>query len=387
MQAVVSPGPNPLPAEVRLKYHPNDGDSFYGMDQELWLCDRIDKKVYTNRVQMNVRRLLEEAVILTFGMFHYEYEATPGLYIPTFGKPHQEVLPDIIHEVDERIRLIKSKEPDETFYSVVTAIGSGAIAEMCLDLTHTFRAGKNWNSHGAAVGAAVCDMAGLLSTLQNGTLPPNYRQTSLRGVPLGGQRHGSHNTQYVEYMTSQYESKGFMSRAENFLSHGHFRRNHHDAVVRRIFSEKMAVCDYPIPRPVRGHTVDFAATYMGTHVLDGECKAACTDVGPYSAVLVLHSLQQLTYRDTALAMLTTSRTFTLYSSTINTHNGRINTTYMKFPWYILDHPKCIDDDEFISEIPRPVGFLVRQNAGVAHANVDAVGSKVCAKWDKMMSGP
>ena len=201
MQAVVSPGPNPLPAEVRLKYHPTCGDQFYGLDQELWLCAQFKRKVYTNRVQRNIRRLLEEAVILTFGMFRYDYEPTPDLYVPSFGKPHQEVLPDLICEIEARIHFISATENDTVFNSVVMAIGSGAIAEMCLNLTHTFRAGKNWNSHGGAVGSAICEMAALLSTLKSGTLPQQHHQMSLHGVQLGGQRHGSHNTHYVEYMT------------------------------------------------------------------------------------------------------------------------------------------------------------------------------------------
>lgn len=383
MQAVVSPGVNPLPAEVRLKYHPTDSDSFYGMQQSMWLYEPADLKVYKNSVQAKVRGLFEEIAIMTFSAFEYVHEPTPNLYIPSFRKPHEEMLVDIITAVDTKVRQMLQTENDPAFAAAIKNIRTGKIAQLCLDLTHTFRAGKNWNSHGATVGAATCSIAAILATLKNGSVSPNYEQLGLRGVPLGGARHGSHNTHYVEFMTSQLERKSFLGVAENYLTHGNFRREGHDVKVRQIFDQKLPGIDYPQPRPVRGHTVDFATTYFGTHVLDGECKDAATDAGPAAAILVLHSLQQLSYSDIALALLTTSSTFTLYSSTLNSANGRINTTYTKFSWYVLNHPKVVANDEFAGDT-QPAGYYVSNGDKQVHVNV---GADTKTRWDSMYSGP
>lgn len=382
MQAVVSQGANPLPAEVRLKYHGQDSDSFYGLDQAMWVADRAELKVYKHSTQAKVRRLFEEVAIATFAGFKYKHEATAGLYVPHFGKPHEEVLLDIIKFIETLI------SADTALSHAVQQIGVGRIAELCLDLTHTFRAGKNWNSHGAAVGAATCSIASILAALDSGVLPNYHQQTGIRGVQLGGQRHGSHHTHYVEYMCSQPENCSILGVRDNFLEHGNFRRKRHDIIVRQIFNEKLPTIDYPMPRPVRGHTVDFAACYLGTHVLDGECKDCATNRGPASAVLVLHSLQQLTYRDVALALLTSSSHFTLYSSTINIDNGRVNTTFTEFGWYVLTHPKDLTYDEFAGKT-KPAGYNTKlQGKGSQkYVKVAESGGTHQANWDSLRSGP
>ena len=68
----------------------------------------------------------------------------------------------------------------------------------------------------------------------------------------------------------------------------------------------------PVPRPTRAHTFDFNLTFVGTHLLDGECKLA--QAQHEKVILVFHSLDQLAFKDKALALLTMSNSFTFYNS-------------------------------------------------------------------------
>ena len=71
-----------------------------------------------------------------------------------------------------------------------------------------------------------------------------------------------------------------------------------DEKIRKIFDEKMANIDASVPRPTRAHTYDFNCTYMGVHLIDGECKGDSKpdSKSAASAVLVLHSAEQLAYK-------------------------------------------------------------------------------------------
>ena len=46
LQAVISPRPNPLLAEVRVKPHETQGNLFYCMDQSRWYSQVVDSAVY-----------------------------------------------------------------------------------------------------------------------------------------------------------------------------------------------------------------------------------------------------------------------------------------------------------------------------------------------------
>ena len=49
--------------------------------------------------------------------------------------------------------------------SAKAIITMGNIAKLLLKCTDTFQAKKNWNSHGASVGSAICQFASILSQL------------------------------------------------------------------------------------------------------------------------------------------------------------------------------------------------------------------------------
>ena len=77
LQLVISPGTNPLPAVVCLKYSVTgnevEDDEFYGLD----IMDKYDdevmaKHVYKDPVQLGVRIVLCRSLIKIFMTFHYE---------------------------------------------------------------------------------------------------------------------------------------------------------------------------------------------------------------------------------------------------------------------------------------------------------------------------
>ena len=70
--------------------------------------------------------------------------------------------------------------------------------------------------------------------------------------------------------------------------------------------------DCPVPRPMRAHTFDFSMTCGGARLLDGESKGSQLEYE--KAILVFHSLDQLAFKDEALALMTTNNSFTFYKS-------------------------------------------------------------------------
>ena len=110
--------------------------------------------------------------------------------------------------------------------------------------------------------------------------------------------------------------------------------------------ERLPGSDAPTPRPTRAHTLDFNLNFCGTHLIDGECKDTAGDAE--KAVLVLHSLDQLAYKDCAHAMLTTNNAFTLVQASKNMSTKRIETNLMEMPKYCLGGVKSLnleDDPE------------------------------------------
>ena len=57
----------------------------------------------------------------------------------------------------------------------------------------TFRAKKNWNSHGGSVGSSICQLALILSQMQNSSineLDENFNVLIPQGNEQGGAKHG-----------------------------------------------------------------------------------------------------------------------------------------------------------------------------------------------------
>lgn len=279
-------------------------------------------------------------------------------YLPCF-ETHSEVMIEKVTGIVEQCLAemctdVGKRKPithDERFADVVREkITTGYIAELCLDLTHTFRANKNWNWHGASVGASIGAISSLLCSLSSGKLPINFRQNIPKGVVLTGSKHGHHDVHYVEYMAAETEEDSVLGTSMSYLDHALFLKENHAEKVMAIMDKThdvpvteqgvptlpqphSKIFKHPTPRPTRAHTVDFAVTWRGVHLLDGECKDTATEAD--ANVLVLHSLEQLAYKDEAVALLTTSRNMTMYVSTKDYDTMRIRTVYYRLPNYYL----------------------------------------------------
>ena len=88
----------------------------------------------------------------------------------------------------------------------------------------------------------------------------------------------------------------------------------------------------------RAHTYDFNCTYMGACLIDGECKGESKPdaKSAVTAVLVLHSTEQLAYKRSALSMLTTNESITSFDAFKDHDTKRIHVTFHKLPKYDLD---------------------------------------------------
>ena len=85
LQAVVSKGANPLPAEVRIKQHTNKeiAKNIYFVDHNKWestgvatqregTANTFRFKTYADPIQEQVRRMVGRSLIFTFGLYVYE---------------------------------------------------------------------------------------------------------------------------------------------------------------------------------------------------------------------------------------------------------------------------------------------------------------------------
>ena len=98
-----------------------------------------------------------------------------------------------------------------------------------------------------------------------------------------------------------------------------------------------------MPRPTWAHTLDFNLNFCGTHLIDRECKDTADNA--QKAVLVLHSLDQLTYKDCAHSMITTNNSFTLVQASKNMSMNRIETHLMEMSKYRLGGVKSLNPDD------------------------------------------
>ena len=172
-------------------------------------------------------------------------------------------------------------------------------------------------------------MASMLSCLDNAStgclIDVDFTEFIPQGNVQTGHKHGYHEVSYVEYMTSGKETSVATGVEELYLDHLKFRSEHHDAKVRAIMDREMEEVKAPVPRPTKAHTFDFNLSYKGARLLDGECKGAQSE--HEKAILVFHSLDQLAFKDKALAFLTTNNSFTFYSSWTVDGAAYIQTCY------------------------------------------------------------
>ena len=394
VSAVVSKGPNPLPAALRFKADAVDPNQFWIVSKENW--DKVtpeDMKtpVYEG-LQYRLRWLISRAIIRTFAQIEYTLDIN-NKYLPRFPKHFEEMVEVITGEIDDELEELCQSQDDPFRNLIEDQITTGYLAELCVDLTHSFRANKNWNWHGAMMGATLGSLASLLAFVDKDPpgLPRNFGQKIPKGVLLTGAKHGHHGTHYVEYMLAASIKDPLTERVESYLSETKFTQKGHAKKVLDIFNQttehfvgKNKESRYnPTARPTRAHTVDFAVMYKGVYLLDGECKDKA--VGSDVAVIVMHSLEQLAYRDEAIAVMTSSTQISLYVSKKNETRKTIKTLYVDFPEYKLGGLPDLsqdDDDEAttiaaIPEIPTKLDIFPNKTGEGDAPNV-ASARNICS---------
>ena len=169
-----------------------EDEEFYGLD----IVEKFDdgamaKHVYNDPVQLAVRIVLCRSLIKVFTTFHYEEDPNTKDFAACYPFHHKQMLVPIIDIVDDEfsrycthmnIHLDElAQEGDKDTHRVLSShmnmvmsaqgiITMGNLAKLLLQCTDTFHAKKNWNSHGASVGSAICQLASILSQMQSASV-------------------------------------------------------------------------------------------------------------------------------------------------------------------------------------------------------------------------
>ena len=194
----------------------------------------------------------------------------------------------------------------------------------------------------------MCQLGSILVSFEdalNGRLvSTHFYEVIPRGCLQTGAKHGNQDITYVKYLCSAIEKRLVIGGKELYLNHIKFVKENHAENIRKIFDEKMANIDAPVPRPTQAHTYDFNFTYMGAHLIDGECKGNSKpdSKSAASVVLVLYSSEQLAYKQSALSMLTTNESITFFDAFKNCDTKRICVTFHELPKYDLEPVQDIE---------------------------------------------
>ena len=355
------------------------------MDQKEWYQESLPEKVYSDPVQEGVRIVLGRALVKTFDLIKFIFNEKTKTYVPELPLPFESCIKEVIEyvsnetakhlyewnkELEHLINLKSSsvssaKTTIDKFRDTCARISSGFLARHLLNTLSTFKMGINSDSAGANLGASVCQLAAILSSLDKASkgelIDVNFPELIPRGNVETGSKNGHPHVSYVEYMTSSFEDREVTGGAQLYLDPVKFRKDHHDRKVREIMDKSLIGIDAPAPRPTRAHTFDFNLTHRGARLLDGECKISSSNEQE-EAVLVFHSVDQLAYKDTALSMLTTNTSFKLFTSTQNPITGKIGTTFCETKKYKLGSLTDITIDTDANEdwLQNPPSFIVEE---------------------------
>ena len=160
-----------------------EDEEFHGLDIVEKFDDEVmAKHVYNDPVQLAVCIVLCRSLIKVFTTFCYEEDPNTKDFAAHYPFHHEQMLVPIIDIVDDEfacycthmnIRLDElAQEGDKDAHRVLSShmnmvmsaqgiITMGNLAKLLLQCTDMFRAKKNWNSHGASVGSAICQLASI----------------------------------------------------------------------------------------------------------------------------------------------------------------------------------------------------------------------------------
>ena len=69
------------------------------MDQWKWYADVMPSKDYEDPVQIQVRKLLNRAMIQTFALFEYKHDELINKFMPVLPMPHDDCIDKVIQIV------------------------------------------------------------------------------------------------------------------------------------------------------------------------------------------------------------------------------------------------------------------------------------------------
>ena len=189
----------------------------------------------------------------------------------------------------------------------------GLLASFILDMTDF--AHQNWNSAGANVGTAICNITLLIAECQRGGNFRNYVSYHLYASKFTEGSYGSHDNVYVEYMANSLcdtENGG----SHLYLEHNTFQTENHGKVIANLMDKNIrGATPYRAPKPTISTREDWCVKYYGLHVLAGEAKSCHgtkedTDEGIDFGIFVASN--QLAFSPSALLMHSTNLHFRVY---------------------------------------------------------------------------
>ena len=216
LQVIISPGKNPLPALALIKYS-TDGDheQFYALATP-HMQDPLPMQhhVYKDPVQREVREILARSFITFFEKFEYQQDPLTKLYGVEFPRHHEQMLLDYIIIVKKECEYYITSTQRygsgvQLLKKALSTITTGKLANLIVDCTDTIRSKKNWNSHGATLGLAICQISSIISSLGKASeeaVRPNFNELIPCGVVHTGHKYGNTHSVCTEYMVSTCES-------------------------------------------------------------------------------------------------------------------------------------------------------------------------------------
>ena len=273
----------------------------------------------------------------------------------------------------------------------LSTITTSKLVNLIVDCMDTIRSKKNWNSYGATLGLAICQISSIISSLDKASeeeARPDFNELIPCGVVHTGHKYGNTHSVCTEYMVSTHKSRISVGGDEIYLNAERFNQQNDADIVNKLFSE--AVDGYPgipAPRPTQTHTYDFGCTFMGVQFLDGECKDSATNTD--KGFLVLHCLDQLVTQDVALCMLMTSERFHFYRSMKN--GKHIKTTHWQTNSYQLGQvgEQDIYDEDWLKKPPTLVQeILVEVDGGITMQKIQwsEHDQSIIECWKSLRSG-
>ena len=114
----------------------------------------------------------------------------------------QECIAIVENECKHYITFLQSfRSTVDMLTKTISRITTRKLARLILNCTNTIRAKKNWNSHGATVGSAICELSLIISSLcktSANELDPNFLELIPHGVVHTGSKYGNHDRCYTE---------------------------------------------------------------------------------------------------------------------------------------------------------------------------------------------